>query len=347
MLKYLVPIALLLILCCCGPTRISKPSVSDRLNDAPRPVSSVYHVTADVKPESLLVHAEVDIDFQNLSSDTLRTLALVQPLNIGTKRPAKEQYSRIDSLLLDGAPVSVAATFSDSPMIRLVLPSTLKRGERAALSFSLAAKVTTAGRSIYGASECTRFTDWLPRVTGWGTPPTDLLSMQAELADFDVSLTVDSGLFVVAPGELLNDKELLGMIPNVDTIMADVINKPYAADGYVFSRLPSKNGRDTYVWRKRFSRSFNFLALKGYLLDRGRGGNLAVESYYPEELAAVWQYKLVAKGSDYLKSAPLPTGDFSAGPLRLVVAGKRSQWFSSNVQLLSSKMKKPKLVPAK
>jgi len=345
MLKNLLPIALLSFWCCCTPARISKPFVSEPANDAPRPVSSIYHVTADAKPESLLVHAEVDIDFQNLSSDTLRTLALVQSLNTGTERPAKVQFSRIDNLLLDGASVSVAATYSDSPIIRLVLPSPLKRGERAALSFSLVAKVAPAGRSIYGASECTRFADWLPRVTGWSTPPTRQFSMQAGPADFDVSLTVDSGLFVVASGELLNDKELLGMVPNVDTIMADVINKPYAADGYVFSRLPSKNGKDTYVWRDRFNRGFDFLVLNGYLLDRGRKGDFAVESYYPQELAAVWKHQLVAKDLDYLRSAPLPIGALPDRPLRLVIAGERSSRFSSAIQLLSTELKKPKFLP--
>ncbi len=344
MIKYLISFTLILFCNGCAPTRIPQMSAADRANEAPQPVSSIYHIVADIIPESLLVRARVEIDFQNLTADTLHRLTLIQPINVRDKHHTGERGSHIDSMCLNGAPVPVAEV-ADSALIPFSLPSPLKQGERVAVSFSVTARISADSRWWLGRSECVRFVNWLPHITGWGKASGNRPKREAEPADYGIEMTIDSGLLVVASGELLNDKELLGMVPSADSVFVDVIHNPYSADGYVFSRLPARNGKDTYVWRARFIRGFDFLVLGDYLLDRGRKGDLVVESYYPRERALVHQDRVVADGLQSYSQTSAVTGFAPNRPLRLVVAGTRTIWFSSNVQLLSAKGKRPKFLP--
>lgn len=342
-----MPIAAALIACSCGTPRNATIALAESDSSAPQPVFTNYHVTAVARPESLLVRADVDIDFQNISSDTLRAVWIVQPLNNRHDNRAAGQSSHIDSVLIDEAPVSSLLITGNDSLIRIPLPASLNQGERVAVSLKVTARMAESSRSLSDESACVCFSDWLPKVVARPKGPGESGEWLAEPADYDVDITVDSGLLVVAPGDLLNDKQLFGMVPNADSIFIDVLHKPYASDGYTFSRLPSDNGEDTYVWRLRYAQSFDFLVLRNYLLDRARKGRLLIESYYPRAQAEIWQRRVAAKGLKYFKASFSPTSAEQARPLKLVVAGNRSGWFTRDIQLVAAGSKKLKLISPK
>ena len=284
------------------------------------------------------MRAEIEIDVQNIYNDSFSSLVLSPWPREEKKGIIKGQSCEIERLALNGTLVQSARYGSDRSVVVVPLPSTLRPQERVAVSMSVVARTAAGNRWTHKSAEAIQFTDWLPRVVlGAGQPVTKRMTFPDHPADFEVSLTIDSGWFVVAPGELLNDKSLIGMMPNFDTVMVDVMHDPYIADGYAFSRLPSVQGRDTYVLRRRYNRGYDFLVLRGYLLDRGRRGDETVNAYYPQELASKWKYRLVDMGFGLNRSDQ--TGGLSASneSTKVVAVGKKSKWYSSGIRLIGAR----------
>jgi hypothetical protein len=334
MVKLLTPI-MLVLLCSCGSNRKLQPPIERKSAEAPRPVTSVYRITATVIPESLLVRAQVEIDVQNVSADTVTSLTIIQPLAVAGKNKSGGRSSRVERLALNGSEIQLDSVSFSSSNIPIPLATPLRHSERAALSLSMVARIDDAGRPTYKYAECLQYSGWLPFVVLGELKPGHAELPAPDPADFEVSLTIDSGWFVVAPGELLNTKALFGVLPNFDTVMVDVIHAPYIADGYTFSRLPSERGRDTYVLRKRYNRGYDFLILKGYLLDRARSGDYSIDAYYPDELRSRWQYRLIDIGVVNLKNRVFVGRLNSSESLKLVFGGKRSPWLAPDILLLT------------
>jgi len=334
MLRSLNLIAALLF-CSCITAENHVHAGAERADSAPKTVASVYHISARVIPESLLIRADIDIDVQNIYRDSFNLLWLASAPE--KTRRETGQYCKINRLEVNGAPVRSAGFSADSSTALVRLASPLGPGERVAVSQSIVAKMTEADRWAYSDAEGIQFKSWLPRVVLGSGQPDKKLTFVDEPSDFEVSISIDSDWFVVAPGELLNDKALLGAMPNSDTILTDVIHHPYAADGYAFSRLPSENGRDTYEYRKRYNRGYDLLVLNGYLLDRANRGERKIEAYYPVELGKKWQGRLLQQSISKSNFARYSKALQHRDPLKLVVVGKKSTQYGSGVWLIKAK----------
>lgn len=331
----LVPSILLLIFCSCSSAKRDQSQAERPLSDTPKRVASVYRISAFVIPESLLVRAEIEIDVQNIYSDSFDLFWFAAaPEN---RRREGGQSCRINQLEVNGAPVKSDGFSEDSSTALVKLPLPLAPGQRVAVSFSLDAKMTDNDRWDYSNATGILFRNWLPRVILGSDQVRRPISFVDLPSDFEISVSIDSGWFVVAPGELLNDKSLLGMMPSFDTVMVDVMHNPYVADGYVFSRLPSEQGRDTYVMRRRYNRGYDFLVLRGYILDRGRRGDETVNAYYPQELASKWKYRLIDIGFGLNRSDQTQGLGASSESTKIVAVGKKSKWYSSGIRLIGAR----------
>lgn len=318
----------------CSHSAPSKTTAERRLDSAPKPVASVYRINATVIPESLLVRAEIEIDVQNIYRDSINLLWLATAPE--KTRRETGQHCKMLTLEMNGQSVQPEAFSGDSSTALIKLPATLKPGERVAISQTIVSTMIASDQWSSLTAQGLLVRNWLPRVVPGFAQADKKMSFTDEPSDFEISITIDSGWFVVAPGELLNDKALLGAMPNNDTILTDVIHRPYQADGFTFSRLPSENGYDTYIYRKRYSRGYDFLVLKGYRLDRANRGDRKIEAYYPAELAKKWQGRLVKQSLSKSNFARYGQDLQPRDPLKLVVIGKKSFRYSSGVWLIKA-----------
>jgi len=165
-------------------------------------------------------------------------------------------------------------------------------------------------------------------------------------ADYFVTLIVDSGYLVVAPGELLNDKELLGALPANDTIMPDIMNHPMREGGYTYGRLPATKGRDSYVWLSRSRRDFSLCILHDYLVDRARTGEHSIDVFYPPSQVNLWQKHVAERTQAFIRICDTVIGPDVQTSVRIVADPSRDDSSPDGIIHIPTEIRDRKLLDA-
>jgi hypothetical protein len=221
---------------------------SDRIGVRP-PVT--YAIHALLKPESLLVRAEMEIDYRNTAGSTLADL----PLIFSTAGTNSHIVGTIDSVLVNGEPIpNLRHDTAVTSSVRL--PSPLRPGESTHLLLSFTGAVSTmrvsgSGEPVYCLS------DWYPRIAG------------VTSARCAVALTVDSSFLAAGTGELVNEKEVFGVLPRYrDTILVDPPGHVERLGGLTLGRSAAEGGRRVWIWRSEQSPLFSAAASRDWTFDR-------------------------------------------------------------------------------
>jgi len=236
-------------------------------------------------------------------------------------------------------------TTLNGTMLRADLDQPLPPGGRVELEIAYRFEVPEHGSDRMGREQFSggwlyEVAQWYPRVAvyddvrGWNTEQyLGQGEFYLEYGDFDVSLTVPRGFVVAATGTLANPLEVLtatqrarlAQAAKSDTTVA-IIGKTEA--GQPFTRPGGSGGGPTLTWRftaKRvrdvaWAAAANFIwDASGY--DRGGGGSVLIQSFYPPEANADW-----ARSTEYARHSikhysekwfryPYPTAINVAGPV--------------------------------
>lgn len=240
-------------------------------------VSYVTH--ARLKLDSALVRATMEFDYRIQSQS--RELRLQFP---GGGRQGKAVGS-IDSLLLNGVPAPGIRN-DTSRDLSVPLPSDLgsQSTVHVLLSYTCPAQVRQSrktGLTIYCLD------NWYPRIPVEAARAVSfrdrgLFALAlAEPAEYAVSLTVDSGWIAAANGELLNEKEVLGVLPrDRDTIAVDALHHLEREGGILLGSTPEQSSVRTWEWQSEHASNFSIVVAKGWALDRIVSDNTVVDLFY-------------------------------------------------------------------
>lgn len=256
---------------------------------------------------------------QNLFSKDSRGNAII-PMN-GSRNGAKGQNFdggfKIKAITVDGKPVEYRV--SDTRM-QVNLPSELKaKGGIAKIKIEFSFVSPNYGSDRMGVQETKNgkiFTvaQWYPRmcvyddVLGWNTLPyLGAGEFYLEYGNFNVSLTVPSNHFVVASGELLNEKEVYSSNQVKKWNDAKNSDKTVIIRSADEVNAASKTANSTKTWKFRIenSRDFAWASSPAFILDAARINlpsgkkSLAVSAYPVESNGGnAWE-----RSTEYTKAA--------------------------------------------
>ncbi len=303
------------VLTCCAISAAA-PSLGDVTPQRPPTLPPVqYTLRASILPESLLVVAEMELQFRNTGNRNLAEICLLLP-------PPKRARCRIDSVLYRGAPLPDSLTNMNHSTIRISLPGDLPPGETGILLTSFRSwLVTSLSTPLTG--QPLEFHRWFPLMCVYRQDQwfrgcrTNCGDWQA---DFNVALEIDSMYSIAHGGELLNEKEHYGLLPRPagDTVLVD-ISARHSRDfeGRPFEpQFPDR--RKQYYLRAQRLTGFPFLVSAGFTRDRVYHGDLLIEVCYTARTKDTWRGLVARAAADLIGRYEDWLGDFPHGYLTIV-----------------------------
>ncbi|HOP07373.1 MAG TPA: hypothetical protein PLF13_08795 [candidate division Zixibacteria bacterium] len=293
-------------------------SAQHRGHDFPQPGSFhvppvAYRLQMQAFPDSGFVSGRIEITFRNDSNDTLTDVCLGEelPLHIRTRRDSQRPepdsvdagwlaeldgsrsgYCLIDSLLFQGVPLTVDQIELNDNVIRIHLPVLIRPNETAFFMGTIRSRSGNKSDENGPVS----FNDWFPKIVEFGEDSVWINGKQGLepkgplLGRFTVSIAVDSSWDMVAPGELVNEKEIFGLFPSMteDSVYVDLFNAHQLT--YLGRRYtPEFEGG----WKRFFVRLENeyYLPLvfaPRFIRDRTVVDGVVLDVCYSPDQAEVW-----------------------------------------------------------
>ena len=322
------------------PEIVSREGVGPPLN---------YLIRASVVPDSALVRGQVDIQYQNLSSDTIKQLYLdlgrssypagmkVDFYGTGAggvpargKAGSSRAYTIVDSLLYRAARLDEPPVMITDSIMQLTLPVGIGPGETGELLVLFESRLTKAGRLGVTWDSWFIARRWFPRLaapeaTCDGRPLVVGPTIGNGPARYDVMLKIDSSFTLIAPGELLNEKLHYGTFEQAesDTVFADVLSHMFAFSKKQTYTPSFESGIKDYYFLLPSGFAFPLVVARDVKLDRAYAGDLPVEVYYPENMAGIIQRRVAKVARRLADKFQQRLGTFPF-PKLMVVAQDRS-----------------------
>jgi|GEM_PF-3450388 len=264
-----------------------------------------YSFDLQAVPDSALIRGRIEINYRNETTDTLREVQLsaAVPIYMATridsttgepdsiyanwiaKLPERSRRTCVlDSLLFRGVPLQSHEIAIKENILTIKLPVEIPPGQRVFLMGTLTSIATT----ITEPCDLVELDRWYPSVRRFHEGVWDTLN--AELARFNVRLEVDSSWDVGHPGELINDKEHYGLLPDLrnDSVYVDIVNQYQQSLGGRVYVPEFEGGRKRYTVHVDNALDFPLLFADELLRDRVVVDSVMIEVCYPPELEELW-----------------------------------------------------------
>ncbi|MEN3027549.1 MAG: M1 family metallopeptidase [Chlorobiota bacterium] len=263
-----------------------------------------YQIRAELNPTEALLRVHTRMVYRNASPDTLRELYVHLYWNIFAPNSYARQLSRerrleripelpavrVDSFVVIASTGERRMDFSvDNTIVRLGVPKPLLPGDSVEVLSSIVQTVPPEGLRMgrYGTDYFVAH--WFPSVCvydryGWHTEQyLGTGEFYEEIADFEVELTLPGTYVVVSTGTLANPDEVL------PAELTERLRRLREDTSIVrIANLAAQPLTDTTLrtWRFRAERvrTFAWAAVRHYLWDAQRWGNVLVHALYPREL---------------------------------------------------------------
>ncbi|MEE8576315.1 MAG: hypothetical protein V3T31_03590 [candidate division Zixibacteria bacterium] len=188
-------------------------------------------------------------------------------------------HTTIDSVLSRGRPIPWQQT--EDPHKSVVVPfrKPLPRNDHAFLLISFR---TSFEQKPNRDHLSLLLNQWFPMMERFDK---ESLSVN-EPAAFRISLSVDSSMRAFAPGELLNEKEMYGLMPENEGVFIDLTASPKAADNLTPYSPVFEDGIRRYLFDSRYSTAVPLFISESVRLDRVIGNGLTISFYASSDQSA-------------------------------------------------------------
>ena len=280
-----------------------------------------YRVQAEVDPVQGTISGWMDISYTNLSADTLRSICLdfshspyddtiqfnfhdtsYQTAFRNRVTLEKGRYCWLDSALYQAAPLSGFARMKGRQLIELPLPAPLNPGEVGPIMVAFKTQFRPLSDSLTGKSCWELIDDWFPQVAHYYDadwhPLADMeTTSDHPMASYEVSLVVDSAFHLIAPGELVNQKEHYGTLPRPtgDTIAVDAASFLYAFVPEHPYRPVFANGKKKYFYRLLDGNDFDLLLTNKLQIDLADADGVPIQVIYSERSAPLYRERVAVQ----------------------------------------------------
>lgn len=353
MLKYLShrtvgPYALLVLL------SLSVPSLTSAQHDHGDEANSVYErfqkpqvkyqLQAELLPREGLIRGWMDINWTNLSNDTIRSISLdfgFSPYDDSTTfdfhavtyagltranlTGDRRSYCWLDSVLYQAARLDQPARMSGSSLMELPLPRPIYPGQSGPLAISFETRFKPIADSAATNSLWLPITQWFPHVAlyanGRWRSTADLEGTDDHaLASYAISLSVDSAFHIIGSGELMNEKEHFGTmrVPKGDTVNVNVTSFLYAFNPDHPYVPKFEGGKKGYHFRLLNGNNFPILLAKQIRIDRAQVDGQQLEIVYPFSVAAAWRRRVGTEARTAFAALSDKLGHYPYPVLRIV-----------------------------
>jgi len=290
-----------------------------------------YRITAQLDTAKQTIVGDEEIQYENRSPDTLRTVWLQldqnlfasgAPSSVPIKPTASGNFAggfqigRITERTQNGVLPLTAKTTGTVMRADLTRPLAPGKTTFIQISYSFLIPedgVNRMGRRRFAGGWTYTIGQWYPRlavyddIRGWNLDPyLGQGEFYLEFGGFDVAITVPSGFTVAATGELQNSIDVLTSDERTrleaarrsdSTIRVRVPNRPASSS----PRCASGAGH-TCTWRFHADsvRDFAWAASSAFTWDATGGDGILFQSFYNREASADWRY-----AADYMRKTIL------------------------------------------
>lgn len=236
-----------------------------------REPSLIYAIQGRTDFASRRITASAEIEYHNAGDTTVESLLFELPEDVDTQGRGK-RFS-IDSVLLNGVPQDIGPLILGKRFLQI--PVRLAPQERAHLLIPFVKDFSdnrARGQYIDGL----HIQAWYPKVVSaaaeddTGATPGRTVPL---VATYRVGLQTDTAFLLIGPGELRNDREHFGYLPDRgDTVLNDIVNNTLG------DQRPARKGQ--FQWIARNIQSFDIVCLQRPTIDRIVAGPAKLTLYY-------------------------------------------------------------------
>jgi len=286
----------------------------------------------------------MEINYVNNSSDTINELVFRLDLNAWQKDSYLDRrlmvvgdssvhqladdrrgYIHIDSLLAFGIPIDSADMHYDNTILRAKLPAPVAPGQLVYLLSAFEARLPMENTP---KARYWQFDDWYPRIClrtdsgwiaeqylRWNNPPT-------AIADYNVLLSIDPSYEIAFAGQLMNERELYGFLPepNDDSVYLDITNRHNT--GILNGQFSPEydKGKKEYAVISTDRSLFSFAVAPSFKRDRAYAGHTTIETCYHDYKKMMWADSVARWSRDLVREYESKLGPFPYDRLEIVGA---------------------------
>lgn len=297
-----------------------------------------YQLHATIDPANGLIKGWMDVSWENQSESKLQSICLdlgFSPYDEETRfdfydphygdsvknelTAGRATYCWFDSILCRASRLSSAPVMRNNLLLELEIPHGVNPGEKIPLIFFFETKFAEP----VDDSVWLRIDEFFPQVAHYDPDYRrgQFLATRSVRATADhpfgqymISLSVDSSYSIIAPGELLNEKEHFGTFsrakPEDDTVFVDVTSSLYAFQPDRAYQPEFAGGVKTYHFRLLNGNNFPILLTGGFLLDRTFVDGLPIEIYYRPSEREQFAGRVARLARETLKEQTKDLGEF-------------------------------------
>lgn len=236
----------------------------------------------EYEPATRTIRGLQELEYRNLTPESLTHLMLLIP-----------SYCtfHLDSILLYGVPLDRGDIGQSESRLELQLPMAVPAGQAAVFLISFSEEIAAGSRVKPGESH-ELWSGWLPRVALQNDK--EKLDTCGDLRVVStrtyVDLTVDSSLRVYAGGELINDKEMYGLLPS-QPLVEHIAARGLAADFQTPYVPVFANGRRQYFFRFELDSDCPVLIGAEARVDRIQSDSLTLEIVHPIRVSEITAHR--------------------------------------------------------
>lgn len=323
-----------------------------RFDEPPRPPADVsYVLQMTLIPDSSLARGMLEIAVTNVTDSALSFIALDVMSNAHYRYVPPQQRDSawhagaipperacvIDSILFRGAPCDRGQVMIMGGAMTVEIDQPLQPGERGHLLLALAIRVEPI--PVGDAPAMAVWTDCWPRVTELAsqhdTSATSLRS-RIEPADWRAQIVLDSSCHLIHSGDLLNEKELYGILPRPgeEEVLVDIHeNQPFMLEGRTY-RPEFSDGVARYFIDAPAETDLVLIAARGLARDIAANEKQRFSAYYPRSRSASWERWLVSDLKRLAAALRLLLGWAPPTEMKAVVVPNASQFGSQSLILV-------------
>lgn len=275
----------------------------------------VYTIDGRVDFAEQQISADAEIEFRNDSDSSVSALWLLLPDEVGPD--GMGAHFSIDSLLLQGVPQHLASLVTAGRLLRV--PVQMMPGDRTHLLIPFTRDFEgsrASGRHVDGR----HFRRWYPQVIRAPIMPASeggLLHNPVPLvANYRVALKTDTSFWLIGPGELRNDREVFGVLPDRGDTIVPNIQQSSLSDQNILRQ-------GEFYWLARSLQNFDIVSMRNPTIDRVVSASAKLTLYYSaQSLRHREEINTLAKRISYFyqKNLGSPANQQTA----IVIAGIRN-----------------------
>ncbi len=291
------------------------------------PVTSI--VRATIQPDAQSVSGMIEISLRNDFESDIEQAYLYLPR--GGYGSNDSMICRIDSLLYNGVPVVDSSSQVEGPVILVNLPNPLPKGRSGLFLMSF----TTVLPSLSQASNRTVIIhDVFPRlclfdngewfispVAPYGHPP-------GSFAQVNLELSIDPSFMLAFGGEVINELEHLGTIPNYEDgeVYVDIGGSDSEDKATSVGAGVEEADKAVYYVRLRKATSATIVIGKQLLHDRVKRDSVLIDVFYSKGIRDRWQETAIQYASDLTHDMKPWLGDYPNDRLTIIATEDSDGW---------------------